>query len=229
MGPKIYVCGDPHGEFQHLVDIVHTHRPHTLILLGDMSCKRPLHEEMAVLDELDVLTELYWIPGNHDSDNETVYDNLFGSRLADRNLHGRIVDVCGFKVAGLGGVFRTKVWDPAEPSVAGPDDYLTTMGKGNRWRGGLPLKHRTTIFGGEVSRFLKGNLRADVLVTHEAPAANPSGFQVIGDVADALRVSAAFHGHHHKDIDYAGTVWYGVGLRGVMSLGGEVVVPGIYG
>ena len=46
---------------------------------------------------------------------ELDYDNLWGSELADRNLHGRVVEIAGYRVAGLGGIFRGKIWNPAEP------------------------------------------------------------------------------------------------------------------
>lgn len=47
---------------------------------------------------------VWWIPGNHDTDSNVDYDNLFGSDLAEHNLHGRAEVIAGFHVAGLSGV-----------------------------------------------------------------------------------------------------------------------------
>jgi hypothetical protein len=33
--------------------------------------------------------------------------------MADRNQHGRVVEFDGLRIAGLGGVFREKIWHPA--------------------------------------------------------------------------------------------------------------------
>jgi len=99
----ILFFGDPHTRFSHVLDAVMQHRPAAIVLLGDIQARRPLDVELAsILD----LTEVWFIHGNHDTDTDLYYDNLFGSQLADRNLHGRVVEIAGVRVAGLGGVFR---------------------------------------------------------------------------------------------------------------------------
>jgi predicted phosphodiesterase len=207
----IFFCGDPHGEFHHIVDAVKRERPDAVILLGDMELRLPLHVELAGILEL---TDIWWIPGNHDTDSEHCHDNLFLSTLADRNLHRRIVEIAGLRIAGLGGVFRSKIWDgshtPAHPS---PDAYLAVCGKGNRWRGGLPLKHRSTIFPAEIDALM--HEQADILVTHEAPPPHPFGFTPLAALATQLGVKAAFHGHHHDAIAYADGIWHGVAFRDI--------------
>lgn len=66
---------------------------------------------------------------------------------------------------------------PAPATFENPKQYLARCGKGNLWRGGLPLTHRSTIFPDDYERLLKQ--RADILVTHEAPSAHPHGFAAI--------------------------------------------------
>lgn len=227
MAANIYICGDPHGRFQHIIEAVKSGRPDAILLLGDQTAQRPLHVE---LDEIRSLTEVYWIAGNHDTDAENYYDNLFASELADRNLHGRVTTIAGVRIAGVGGVFRTKVWDPkAEPDFDAAKtlaNYMKTLGKGNLWRGGLPLRHRSTIFASDLYTLSKQT--ADVLVTHEAPGMHELGSPALTKLATSMRVSQAFHGHHHRDIVYAGGVWYGVGIQGIAALSGEIIVPGAY-
>ena len=219
--PKIFICGDPHEEFAHIIDAVKEHRPDAVILVGDNTPRSPLHEELA--DILDV-TDLWWIPGNHDTDHEDYYDNQFGSSLAEKNFHGRVVEIGGLRVAGLGGVFRTKIWNDESKSTESPEAYLQTCGKGNRWRDGLPLRHRSTIFRSQVAGLARQ--RADVLITHEAPDLHPFGSKVLTDLAANMRVKKAFHGHHHQDKVYPGDVWVGVGLHGIVTLDGETIRPG---
>ncbi|MFC7518288.1 metallophosphoesterase [Herbaspirillum sp. GCM10030257] len=207
------ICGDPHRAFSHIVDSTLKNRPDAVILLGDMECLRPLHEELeTILDR----TEIWWIPGNHDTDKEYFYDNLFGSSLANRNLHGRVADVAGLRVAGLGGVFRRSIWMPTDPEGARYDsleDYRAHCGKGNLWRGGAPLKQRSSIFPDQYKRLM--TQRADILVTHEAPSYHEFGYAAITSLAENMGVRAAFHGHQHIDIQYPRTVWHGVGERGL--------------
>lgn len=224
----ILFCGDMHGQFDHVIEAVQAHRPTAVILLGDMQAQRPLEAELApILD----LTEVWFIPGNHDTDSDADHDNLFDSALADRNLHGRVVEISGVRVAGLGGVFRGQVWSPPAPcSFETPRQYLTSGGKGIRWRDGLPRKYRSSIFPADYQR-LAGQ-RADILVTHEAPSAHPHGFAAIDELARSLRVTRSFHGHHHDRLDYSaertrlGFSAFGVGLRGITDQDGLVVRTG---
>ncbi|GAB3784853.1 metallophosphoesterase family protein [Dyella agri] len=195
---RIFFCGDPHGHFEHIIEAVHARRPVAIVLLGDVQAPEPL--EVALRSIID-LTEVWWIHGNHDTDSDADYDNLFGSSLADRNLHGRVVEVAGVRIAGLGGIFRGQVWAPADqPRYPSPEAFLARCGKGNRWRGGLPRKHRSSIFPSDYGTLLQS--KADVLVAHEAPSCHPHGFQAIDDLAVSLGVQMVYHGHHHRQADY---------------------------
>jgi Icc-related predicted phosphoesterase len=209
---KILFCGDPHSQFQQIISAVHTHRPDAVVLLGDIEATRPLDIELAAILRD---TEIWWIHGNHDTDSPDAYKFLFGSALAERNLHGRVVDVAGVKIAGLGGVFRGKIWMPEKGDALydSPQEYLARCGQGNHWQGGLPLKHRSSIFPSEVQAL--SAQEADILVTHEAPDLHLHGSPALAALAVKLKVKAAFHGHHHEDIAYPGGIWRGVGLREV--------------
>ena len=105
----ILMCGDAHGNFAHVIELVKLHYPAAIIFLGDIEAQQPLEKE---LEQIMSLTEIWFIHGNHDTDSIENYTNLFLSALSDRNLHGRVVDIDGFKVAGLGGVFREQAWFP---------------------------------------------------------------------------------------------------------------------
>ena len=224
----ILLCGDPHGRFDQLLDAVTAHRPTAVILLGDIEARHPLEIELAAIADL---TEIWFIHGNHDTESDCAYDNLFGSSLRDRNLHGRVVEIAGLRVAGLGGVFRGQVWMPPQPPrYPGVEAFLATCGKGNRWRDGLPRKHRSSIFPLDVEALCAEH--ADILVTHEAPSAHPHGFAVIDELARRLGVGRVFHGHHHDRLDYRdareqlGFAVHGVGLRGVTDSEGRVIAAG---
>jgi len=79
----------------------------------------------------------------------------------------KVVEIAGLRTAGLGGVFRGKV---APATFENPKQYLSRCGKGNFWRGGLPLTHRSTIFPIEYQRLQKQ--RADILVTLEGSSSH---------------------------------------------------------
>ncbi|MDP9974933.1 putative phosphodiesterase [Variovorax paradoxus] len=194
--------GDPHGNFEPVITAVERFRPEAIVLLGDLQARRPLQVELApILDR----TEVYFIHGNHDTDSDPDYDNLFGSELADRNIHGRIVEIAGYKIAGLGGIFRSKIWDPRRPveeaAFFSADALRRSMRPEERWRDGIARRHRSTIFPEDYQRLLQGPL-ADILVTHEAPVAHPHGWRAIDELAEMLGVQLVVHGHHHQNIDY---------------------------
>lgn len=224
----IYFIGDTHGRFEHVLKAVTQSRPKAIVFLGDLQASRPLEVELAPILGL---TEVWFIHGNHDTDSDADYDHLFGSTLADRNLHGRVVDVEGLRIAGLGGVFRGQVWTPPAPwSYESPGKMAARCNPNYRWRRGMPRKHHSSIF--PEAYFGLVDQRAEVLVTHEAPSAHPYGFEAIDELARSLRVTKAFHGHHHDCLDYSGDKdrlgfeAFGVGLRGIMESNGRVIHMG---
>jgi len=202
--PKLMFFGDPHGDFAPVIAAVERLRPEAIVLLGDLQARQPLHVELGSILEL---TEIWFIHGNHDTDSAGDYDNLWGSELATRNLHGRIVEIAGYKVAGLGGIFRSKIWDPRRPieeaAFQSSDAMRRTMKREERWRDGISRKHRSSIFPADYQQLLRSG-PSDILVTHEAPAAHPHGWQVIDELAEKLGVQLVVHGHHHRCIDYVG-------------------------
>lgn len=149
--------------------------------------------------------------------------------MAQRNLHGRVVEIAGLRIARLGSGFRGKVWSPPPaPAIFDkPAQYLARCGKGNFWRGSLPLTHRSPIFPVDYNR-LTGE-RADILVTYEAGSARPHGFAAIDALAWRLGVSTSFHGHHHDRLDYSAERArlafdaFCVGLRGITTRTGESI------
>lgn len=222
----ILMFGDIHGDFKHVLPIVAEHRPRAIILLGDIEASRPLERELeGVLSK----TEVYWIPGNHDTDSVESWRNLFKSALADRNLHGRIVEIDGLKVGGLGGVFRGEIWYPdTSESPSHYESYEVYKRNSTASRivsarearerrkyqdvsclsvpqegtpAGKLLTHQSTIF--YKDWFDLYGQRADILVTHEAPGCHPHGFQVLTELARSMKVKFAFHAHHHDSLDYS--------------------------
>lgn len=235
----IYFFGDTHGNFDHVAPLVEKDRPEAIVFLGDIWPNRPLEEELAgVLDK----TEVWFIHGNHDATTREVYDNVFNSKLSDRSLHGRVVEIAGLRVGGLGGMFRKDIWYP-EPQDAPPHydsyaDYQRSVeAESDSDTAGRPvdrsnklLKHRTSIFYRDwFNLYGQG---ADILVTHEAPSCHPYGFKVIDELARSMRVKFAFHGHHHDRLNYQshcdelGFNAHGVGFCGVTDQYGGMILAG---
>lgn len=211
-----------------------------VVLLGDMEPQRPLHLELAPLLERRV--PVWFIHGNHDADSDDLWARVWGSDLADHNVHGRVIELPnGQRLAGLGGVFRESVWYPS-PSAAreGAPAYRTmrehakSTPRQNRWRHGPPRTHWGTIYPDVVDHL--ADLQADVLITHEAPGYHPNGFELLDTLAQSMGAQVVVHGHQHDRIDSSDR-WtqqrfrtYGVGLRGVTAIdadgNAEVIVPG---
>ena len=221
----VLYCGDPHGQFTHILKAAAELHATAVILLGDMEPARPLHEELDCL-----LDRVWFIHGNHDTDSDALWERVWGSKLAERNIHGRVVTLPnGMRIAGLGGVFRKTVWYPdGSAANAGDPDFRTraeharSTPRQDRWRGGPPRKHWSTIYPEEVDRLAE--LRADVLITHEAPGYHPNGFAIVDTLAQSMGVGVAVHGHHHDALDSSahweqqGFKSFGVGLRGITAI-----------
>jgi predicted phosphodiesterase len=228
---SIFFCGDVHGNFPFVIQAVRVHRPAAVIFLGDLQAQRPLEKE---LEAILGLTEIWFIHGNHDTDSQADHDNLFLSALADRNLHGRVVEIAGTRIAGLGGVFRGEVWHPPgeiqHESFAALERSERYKPAVKAYRNERARKHRSTIFPEDYFKLV--GQRADILVTHEAPSCHPYGFETLDELARSLRVHTAFHGHQHDRLDYSdhhermGFKSFGVGFCGITDQDGNVICAG---
>jgi len=204
----ILFAGDPHGNFAPILRACAAQPPSTLILLGDCDLPAPLADVFA--GPIRDGWEVDWILGNHDTTTETAYDNLT-TAPGDLGLH--VTTIGTLRVAGLPGTFKPRVWHPRE----GPASYQTraafeaALRPNEPWRGGLPLFHRDTIFPEDFKRLAE--LRADVLVSHEAPSCHPHGFPEIDDLARACGARLIVHGHHHQS--YATVLPNGIAVRGL--------------
>ena len=113
-----------------------------------------------------------------------------------------------------------------EPNYFSPAHFIRRSPKVNIWRGGLPRRHRSTIFP-SVYNYLM-HQKADILITHEAPSCHAKGFEALDRLAQSLGVKWFFHGHQHEDRVYGmqnGCLTRAVGFRGIVNLQGEVIVP----
>ena len=239
-GPILY-CGDPHGQFRHIVEAAGHTRPSAVILLGDMEPQRPMHIELEPLLKRGVPT--WFIHGNHDADGDEVWARVWGSEMSDRNVHGRVVELPnGQRLAGLGGVFRQAVWYPSAlaarggaPAFRTRQEHAAATPRQDRWGGNGPhRRHWGTIYPEELDKLAE--LRADILITHEAPGYHPNGFALLDTLAQSMGVTVTVHGHQHDRID-SSSRWeaqgfrsHGVGLRGITAIdvhgNAEVIVPG---
>lgn len=209
---QISFYGDPHGDYRPLKSLAAA-RPNAVVFLGDMDLARPFDDEVQPLTAAGV--DSWYIHGNHDTDREEWHDFLFESDLGKtRNLNTRVVDVHGVRIAGLAGVFRSKVWHPkdgkGEQKYQSRKDFMRLHHRA-AWRDGLPLGQRSTIYPEDVDQL--ANLRADVLVSHEAPSCHRYGFSEVELVAQMMGAKTIIHGHHHES--YQATLPCGIKVIGL--------------
>jgi predicted phosphodiesterase len=217
----VLYCGDPHGEFRHIIRAAEELKASAVVLLGDLEPERPLHEELD-----SIASKVWFIHGNHDTDSDSNWSNVWESRLADRNIHGRVATLPdGTRLAGLGGVFRESVWSPSLPTAPRfrtPEVHDVATPRWDQWRAGRPRKHWSSIYPDELDQL--ADLRADVLITHEAPAYHRNGFEILDALAQSMGAKVAVHGHHHDRLDSSdrwspqGFKSFGVGLRGITAI-----------
>jgi predicted phosphodiesterase len=235
-GPVLY-CGDTHGQFRHVIKAARELSASAVVLLGDLEPRRPLHEELA-----PILDKVWLIHGNHDTDSSANWSNVWESKLADRNVDGRVVTLPnGTRLAGLGGIFRGTVWYPTPtgdrggaPAFRSRDEHASQQDPRHHWQGSVNRTHWSSIYPDDFDRL--ADLQADVLITHEAPGYHQRGFDLLDTLAQAMGVKVTVHGHHHDRLDSSdrwakqGFKSYGVGLRGITAIdvdgSAEVIVPG---
>ena len=205
---KILFAGDPHGDFKPLITAVQKYKPEAVILLGDFDLKKPLEH---YLYEIMGETQIWWIPGNHDFEPALHYHNLFSSQLAGQGLHLKVIEIAGLRIAGLGGIFLGRVWYPPQtPKWQSKQHYLRRQSKNSRPTE-LSLKYESAIWPDEWEELKK--LKADILVSHEAPRCHRHGFIAIDQLAEAMGVRKIFHGHLHEH--YAAIIRKGIHVFGV--------------
>ena len=189
----IVFAGDPHGNFAPIIRACSGEDPGTLILLGDCELRVPLRHMFASLFALG--WRVHWILGNKDTETETVFDHLVGD-FPEGDIGGKVIEVAGLRIAGLGGVFKPRIWAPPEaPSFSSRQEFMLSLPPREHWRGGLPLWHRDSIFPEDFSRLAQQ--RFDVLVAHEAPSCHRHGFAAIDRLAEVAAARLIVHGHHH--------------------------------
>lgn len=210
----LHFAGDTHGSLSHLAGITDP-----IIHVGDFELRESLSSA------LPHGLELWWIPGNHDHDNSTYRDFLYKDPLAAHNLNARIQVIDGQRVAGLGGIFSGRIWRP--PDIPKAEKTLALRLASKSKQGPEVLERH--IWREDFDRL--ASLRADILVTHEAPSSHRHGFAVLDELAEAMGVHTLVHGHHHTHYDATicgGRVRViGLGLREVRDLSGAVIRPAV--
>lgn len=215
---KILFAGDPHGDFNLLIEAVQKYHPKAVVLLGDYDLKKPLEY---YIQSIIGSTQVWWIPGNHDFDPPLHYQNLFTSQLANQGLHLKVKEIAGLRIAGLGGIFLGRVWYPSKPPRwKSKQHYLKHQPK-NTNSFELSLKYQSAIWHDEWAELKK--LKADILVTHEAPKSHRHGFIAIDELAESMGVRKVFHGHLHEH--YSATIRKNIKVFGV----GDAMVADLLG
>ena len=219
---RLWFLGDVHGGFAHIEAALLLARqqqasPSWLVFLGDLDInQRPLREILAHVLASSPGLRVAFIHGNHDADTCAHWSCLHdcGDAVA---LHGRVMNLDGIRVAGLGGHFMGRVWTPPSPPA-----FLDKAGAMKRgahgWRDGQrpSPKFNGAIYPDDVDAL--GQQRADILVTHEAPSCHPHGWEALDQLARDMGVVRTFHGHTHDDLSEAYATqreWLGFDARAV--------------
>lgn len=235
----IVFVGDIHRRWDHVerglatLDFPVRH----VVLLGDMECTAPLDHHAASI--LAHGAGLHWIFGNHDADGgpnmwANLADPARNPRTAAGALHNRVVEIAGIRIAGLGGTFHTRVWNPPSPPRLLSRTQLVadmaTIGPG--WStdatAALARNLATLAIWPEDVETL-ATQRADILVTHEAPSSHRSGAAVLDNLARTMGARLVVHGHHHigyRAIANDGLEVQGVGAAWGIDLAGRPRWPG---
>ncbi|WP_460489269.1 metallophosphoesterase family protein [Curvibacter fontanus] len=197
---RMWFVGDVHGEFRHLAQslLQAQLRPYWIVFVGDIDIDhRPFNEIFAPLRRFDPDLRIAFIHGNHDADSHEHWSMLHdaGDAVA---LHGKVANLSGVRVAGLGGHFVQGVWlPPAAPACSSKQAAVSRNALQFRGSQHPSPEYNAAIYADDLDALAKG--QADILVTHEAPSCHPRGFEALDGLARSLGVARSFHGHHHDD------------------------------
>ncbi|HCU69835.1 MAG TPA: metallophosphoesterase [Desulfomicrobium sp.] len=214
----ILFVGDVHGDFEPMLEAAASTT--AVILMGD---QEPLDDLASILGP-EIAEKTWWIFGNHDSDDPEYLTHH--ASMADRNLHCRVEEIDGLRIAGLGGTFRSNILGVDRQTTLSdlhhvrPQDTRQSLALIRKDKKLAPQDH-TSIFPEDLNCMarLAGKTRVDVLVTHEAPESHKLGYRILGDVARALKTRFHVHAHHHERYDAmldGGVRVAGVGMSGMM-------------
>lgn len=200
---RLWFLGDVHGEFRHVGTALYKastedRLPGWLVFLGDVEIfDKSFREILAPMRKAFPSVNVAFIHGNHDADTYENWTSLHdcGDAVV---LHGQVVELDGIRVAGLGGNFMGRVWNP--PSTPTFLNKELAMKRGpTGWRDGKqpsPSLHGA-IYPDDVAALARQ--RADILITHEPPSCHRYGWDTLDQLARDLRVVRSFHGHTHDD------------------------------
>ena len=229
----VVFIGDVHRQWRYVAEGLakSARKPGVAVLLGDMECDKPL--DVAAAPLLDAGIEVHWIWGNHDYDGgPEMWANLVDHKRNPRTRHGvlnaRVTEIGGLRIAGLGGTFRRRVWEPpGDPRLQARGELREDMKTlGPDWteeqRHSMAEALAAMAIWPEDVEAL-ATQRADVLVTHEAPSSHPQGVAFIESLARKMGARLVIHGHHHVcyraraedglQVQGVGAAW-GIGLDG---------------
>jgi hypothetical protein len=238
---QIWIVGDVHGQSKPLLRSLARSplpAPAWIVFVGDIDLDPEIgsfRQWLKPVHKLHPQVQVAFIPGNHDADHEDRWERLMNCGRA-LPLHGRVLDMGGIRVAGLGGVFMARIWyPPAAPLISERPDFAPhPVRLGKLPNSPRPAQHAAIY---EAEWLALGAMRSDLLITHEAPSCHPHGFEAIDDLARALGVVRAFHGHHHDDqtAEYLlhrermGFEAVALGYCAIKTAAGEVVATGELG
>lgn len=226
---SILFYGDAHGEWKPLIRACETSKPGAVVLVGDLDLDRPLREVLAPIWKAGI--PVHYIPGNHDIDKPDWWSNLVDDHPSG-NLHGRVVEICGQRIAGLGGVFEEPVWEIQNDGspvarFQTRSEFLADLRAKGRYDGDeLPLIYRATIFSEDIDALIAQG-PADIMVCHDGPPIlerHPYGVEELAVLAEVIGVKLVVHGHLHRSFE--GELSRGQKVRG---LGRAEVLPLIGG
>lgn len=187
--PRILAVADE--PFPGLPDVLHA-RPDVIVSCGDI----PWDDLEHIVDAVNA--PLLFVPGNHDPALTPAPIALLGlptmtnPNLVDppgprggSNVDGRVEDVAGLRIAGLGGSIRYR---------PGPNQYTQTE-----------MRRRVRRLRRRVARKMRRDgRRVDVVIAHSPPQGlgdeddGPhQGFDAFHDLIDRLQPKLFLHGHIH--------------------------------
>ena len=221
MAKPFGALGDIHGDFEAVRRVMRRHPDAAFWLsVGDLA------DDAGQYARVDA--PLYWIKGNNEN-----FDRIAAGALPE-HLHylpaATPVELCGVRVAGLGGTLAPTWYDTPAAELPYPGMPLE-----RRRTGARPVRDdKRRHFVREEVEACKALVGIDVFLTHEAPRpyfaggrgrGMDAGKTPVNEILAAMRPRLHLFGHHHRFTDQVRQGVRSVGLD-LVSVSYLLVEPG---
>jgi predicted phosphodiesterase len=88
---ELLICGDLHGKFRHVIQAAEQRLPAAVVLVSDIEAPSSAMFDEFIRDIESLGADLFFVHGNHDTDQEASWRAITSDFAKERNINGRVM------------------------------------------------------------------------------------------------------------------------------------------